>query len=219
MEKIILFLFVACAQTTDRSLDPNTYYMRDMKVTIDGESAYGTMVAPKKWSYDISVDFPGKGDLVLLRTCHREEIREDLGRKEAITYRPQRFLEDQGDCIMEISAFSKDDGKHAWALIDFENRMWQLEGIAKCNGNSYITKGVTVCQSRAGLIQQLKFNEKFTLSPAAKCYPFFEHAIKDKTLEYKVPKEECSFVITGESGRRHKLTTIGYEAVFIRKLR
>lgn len=217
---IILFFMMACADMTIQTPDPEVYYKRDMDLEVNGISYPGTLVVPKSGRYNMKIRFPGKGDLVLLRTCHREEELEDLGSSEQLYYYPATGLEDTGKCYLEVAAFSKKDGQHSWGMVDFQHEMWKLPAVLKCNGQTHNAQGVSICQSKFGLIQEVVFSEKISLSEKAKCFSKLDFEIKDggSVIRFIMPKGECAFVIRGESGKMHKLTTIGYEQILLREL-
>lgn len=220
-KKIIILLFMmACADMSIQSPDPEVYYKRDMDITVNNITYPGTLVVPRSGRYNMRIKFPGKGDLVLLKTCHREEELEGLGSSERLYYSPTPGLEDTGKCYLEIVALSKKDGRHSWGIVDFQHEMWNLPALVKCNGKTHNAHGVSFCQSKFGLVQEIVFSEKVTLSTKARCYALLEHEFFEdgKTLRFITPRGECTFVIKSESGKLHKLTMIGYEQILLREL-
>lgn len=223
MEKIILllisvnFCLMGCA-STQQKLDPLIYYKRDMQVEVNGFKGEGTLVVPKSNDYRIRAKFRGKGDLVTLKTCHREQEMEKLGWRETLNYVPNKGLEDDGKCYLELAAFEHKKGRHSWVLVDFESDLFKLPALIKCAGSTYNSRGVTICQSKEKLVQQIIFPEPVELSEKAKCYAKIEKPVSN-IWEFHTPNRECTFIIRGkESGRFHKLTLIGYEKIIIREL-
>ena len=207
----------SCVSQPTQKLDPLIYYKRELRMDVNDHKAYGTMVIPKSDKYKIKIKFPGKGDLVTLKTCHRETEQEKLGRSEKMYFYPNKGMEDTGMCFLEIAAFEHKKGRHAWGIIDFESDLFTLPAHVKCNGNSYNSRGTTVCQSKEGLLQEIEFPEAVVGSDKALCdkLPFDKD---NKKSRYKTSNRECTYIFKGKSGRFHKLTTIGYEKIIIREL-
>lgn len=218
MIKIISLLLIAgCVSAPSQNLKSNTYYKRDLEISVNKKKGYGTLVVPKESKYRIKIKFPGKGDLVTLKTCHREIESEKLGSKETIDFYPVNGIENNGLCFLEISAFEHKRGRHAWGLIDFESENFKLPAKIKCNGREYNSNGTTICQSKEGLLQVIEFGESVSYSENAKCrmIPFNKDFTKSA---FKMPAGECSFIFKGTSGRLHKITLVGYEDIIIKEL-
>ena len=217
MKFLFLLLFISCVSQPTQNLDPAIYYKRDLSTEVNGFKSNGALVVPRSDSYKIKARFPGEGDLVTIKTCHREEEREDLGRRETIYFTPNKGMEDNGMCFLEIAVYEVKKGRHAWSIIDFENEKFTLPALVKCNGSTWNSRGTTICQSKEGLIQRIEFSEPVEMSPAVECSPL--PLSEDKTIiEYESPNRECTYIIKGQSGNLHKLLTIGYEKLLIREL-
>jgi len=221
MEKITLllislFVISSCVSMSPQKLNPQTYYKRDMLIEINGHKAEGTLVVPKADDYEIKAKFRGKGDLVTLQTCHREEQQEKLGKDEKILFIPVKGLEDAPGCFLEIAAFDH-KGRHSWSLIDFENDLFQLPALIRCNGVVYNSRGVTICQSKQGLLQEIEFSEPVIQAESGSCGKLSSST--GMTLRYAIKPKICTYVFEGvESGKLHKLTTLGGEKIIVRKL-
>jgi len=198
-----------------QKLNPAVYYKKDMRIEIDGHKGYGTLVVQPLPEHRIKVKFGGKGDMVTLKTCHREEEMLDLGRRESFNFIPDEIMEQSGYCYLEIEAFDK-EGRHSWGLVDFNNEKFQLPAHIRCNGSSYNSRGVTVCQSKEGLLQRIEFTEEVVMSSLAKCGTLPTE--DGKVFVFNMPNRECTFIFKGTSGKMHKLLTIGYEEIIIRDL-
>jgi hypothetical protein len=189
-----------------------------MQVEVNGFKGVGTLVVPRSQDYRLRAKFRGKGDLVTLKTCHRENEMEKLGRSERLTFKPVGGLEDDGKCFLEVAAFEHKKGRHSWFMLDFENEQFTLPAFVKCNGSTYNSRGVTICQSKEGLVQVLEFPEPVKISEKAKCFDSIKKP-SGAYWEFNMPNRECSVIAMGmESGRMHKITLIGYEKIIIREL-
>ena len=83
-----------------------------------------------------------------------------------------------------------------------------------CNGITKKTGGVSVCQSRNELIQQIEFKETVVLSPDSDC-DFGQN--EGKKFKYNIKKGRCVYVFKNKTKDEfHRHTTIGYESILIR---
>ena len=82
------------------------------------------------------------------------------------------------------------------------------------NGQTYISNGVSVCQSKEGLFQKIKFNTPVKTATNADCNIKGEGT----EFEFKIKKDYCVTLFKElNSGKLHKLTTVGYENILIRR--
>jgi hypothetical protein len=210
-------LLAGCVSAPIATLDSDVYYKRDLQMKIsgrEGREGRGHVVAPHQDVYEINIKFPGKGDLVTFKTCHREIEVEKAGTSETVPYRPVAGIENTGLCFLEISVFEQGAGRHAWGIIDFENPQFTLDAVLKCNGSTTVSRGTSICASKAGLIQRIEFPEAVVGSDKSKCPPL---PTAGRVVEFKMPERECTYILKGASGKLHKLTTIGHEKILIRK--
>lgn len=224
MDKIILALLLTGCITNQKNLDPDSFYKRDMKIVVNGMSGEGVMVVPKSSSYKIDVEAKGKLDLFTFTTCHREETKEAawqdksiFGNKNKVTvqYSPIPGLEDEGSCPLMLGGYEADKGRHSWAFIDFYTGMETLSAKIKCNGKIKTFLGVSTCQSRNGLIQEIAFDEPVEAgNPGGDC----SMPKSDDKMSFKYPISEglCVFAFMSKSGAVHRLTTLGYSEILIR---
>lgn len=209
------------------------YYQRDMVVTVNGITEEGTVVIPYSDKYEFLVEARGDLDMFIMNTCHKEEKKESAwnvtktvrsglfgwGKKNienknqvSFSYYPNKNLEGDGNCPMELRGVEKLLGRHSWAFVDFENPRFLLPGTLLCNGRELKVNGVGVCQSRSGLKQMLIFEEE--VHPATNSCGFVGDASK---YEIGLVKGPCLVMFIGKiSGKRMKLTTIGYEDILVR---
>jgi hypothetical protein len=214
----------ACAQVPQK-LDADAFYKRDMKITVNGASAEGVIVAPSSDHYDLEIVAKGKLDLFTLASCHREITQEDAGeggifgdaKKIKLTFRPVNGIENTSACPVELGGYEKDLGRHSWGFIDFRSPELTLPAKLKCNGVGQETVGVSVCQSRNGLIEQIVFKAPVRVAkqPDSNC-PQLSSSDGGVTFEYKMPLKQCVYVFGDQTGALHRLTTLGYEKILVR---
>lgn len=223
----IFLLTPSCAPMPVQTLDQNKFYKRDMKLTVDGIAREGVLVAPRAASHSFDIEARGKLDLFTMESCHREVSIEDAGdkgwfadrRHSHVDYRPVPGMEDTGSCVVRFGGYEQSGGRHSWAIIDFEDAETTLPAQMKCNGENYGSNGVTICQSKQGLLQQIQFPTPVVVTPTAACP--LPPAADGKTFLFPMPARECVFnflevVRPGTPARQHRLTTIGYESILIR---
>lgn len=226
MIKILLLLFLCVACTSvQQKLDPKVHYPKDMALNINGHQGVGTIVVPWAQLYKFQVTARGKLDLGTYSTCHREWYQEsawddsdwfDDEHKMKFTFMPNAV--ERGYCPMQLGGYEKKKGRHSWALVDFEDGSATLPAQVHCNGNTYNSRGVTVCQSRAGLLQKIIFPVEVLTSPDKEC-PITKN--KDgKEFEINLTRGECVYMFLEKdekSNRIHRLTTYGYDEVILRE--
>lgn len=227
MKALLVFLLLtSCAAIPNQALNTDTFYRRDMGLTVDGYQGTGTIVVPRAASHHVDIQSAGTLDLFTFETCHRENSIENAGDKgwfadrhhAAVDYVPIRGLEDTGSCVIRMGGYERTQGRHSWAMIDFEDAEDTLPADVKCNGEHWQSRGVTICQAKQGLIEQITFPVEVVISPTAQC-PMPEPS-DGKTFLFNMPARECVYAFTEVAPlgkqRRHRLTTVGYQSILIR---
>lgn len=202
----IFLVITGCQTLSPELLDKEKTYKRTLRFEVDGIESYGTHVASKKTQYSFRFYLPEKPNMIELTSCHRDEILYDPGRKLDYTYRPSPGIEDQPACLLEIAAFDE-KGKNYWALIDFSLEE-KLPAKINCNGKSYISSGVTICQSKAGLIQTIEFDKPVKAVNQERCPKM--QKMRDNFFEYVIAKGKCLYLFS-DGKDEHRLTTLGYD--------
>lgn len=206
---LLLIGLQSCAAA---AVKENLLYKKEVVMTIDGVKASGVYVAPKQTAaYQIRFELPDKPNVVKLSTCHREEIFRDVGKKLDYEYRPIAGLETNGSCLLEIAAFDE-EGAHLWGLIEFAGTE-TMTGHVGCNGQTYLAKGVSFCQTRTGLIQTITFKNVVKVFSPERCPKM---NTKDQlTFEYVMSVDKCIYLFS-DGKEEHRHTTFGYEEVLIK---
>lgn len=221
---ILLLLFTSCS-TLEPQPDPQYFYKLDMKLDVNGFKGEGVLIAGEAKQYKFDIKAKGSLDLFTFTTCHREQTKEKAGesgwfksdKRRRFTYKPMPYIETGSfSCPVHLGGYEKGKGRHSWGLVDFQVKSKTLEAFLKCNGVYQKAIGVSICQARKGLIQEIKFLEP-VLATEKGCTKFRE--LKGNVFRYKMPRGECvfRFVTKNKKQKWHRLTTVGYEKILIRK--
>ncbi len=182
---ILCVLLSSCASIPQTSLPPSmqqTIPNYTLSGSVNGTAFSGVAVIPWSSQYDVKVESSVDVDYMTISTCAR-----DIPITSAISvywtlphnsidypYLPDP-LENHGSCLMRIDAFNKKNpANNAFAILDFETPDATLPATNVCNGAVETTGGVSVCQSKAGLLQEIVFQtpvEIYKPAIAADCVP------------------------------------------------
>lgn len=237
---VLCVLLTGCGSMPPQRLDPKLQYRNDLPFCVEGYGCFeGAAVLPRQQSYKFELSPKGeaKVDFFVATTCNRNRSFEPgdsgfswgplswFGRKREglrYIYVPLEDREDDGDCNLVLHTYEKEKGRHAWAFIRFSHPQYELPATLYCDGEKIQFGGVSVCQAKSGLKQWAEFPEPVMIM-AGKPEHGGECAAphKDETGSYvfAVTKEECGYLIQGQSGQRHHMVTIGYEGELIREVK
>lgn len=127
----------------------------------------GMAAVPHADKYVIQVTTPDAPDLVVITTCHREvTLPKQRDRFEYIFY--PNLIESRGYCPIFISAYSA----KTWltqGFIDIQDPLTDVPASLSCNGEFSKSTGVSVCQSRIGLMEEISFDREMVVGHSAKC--------------------------------------------------
>lgn len=203
-----------------------------MLITHDDVTYEGVAVLPRKARYSIEVESRGQLDLFSLSTCHREWIKERAWNTTKIVktlfgwsrkvyrnavrfdYTPVAIEEKFEYCPMILGAYEQEKGRHSWGFVDFETPDEHLEATMSCNGMIEDVGGVSVCQGREGLIQNLMFEEDVSVESSPGCN---KPEIAGGVAIYEVTAGQCVYLFMGARTKQlHRHTSIGYQDILIR---
>ena len=183
-------------------------YRKDLRFSDSAGTHEGTYIASVKDRHHFRLLFREKPRLVKIRSCHREIVYENPGKSLDFTYSPEAGLEDKIDpCFLEFASFSA-SGYNQTALVDFR-RDETLEAMLTCNGERSIHQGVSICQSREGLLQRLEFDAPVSADGLASCPKLVGNA---QTFIFPISMGICLYFFY-DGTKFHKLVTFGYDDV------
>lgn len=227
----LILVFTGCVDTNKMPIvKSEVFYKRDMILDVAGVKAEGVLVVPISERVPFHITARGDLDLFTLTTCHREETAEDASnvtertgwlfkrtitkkREVKLDFKPTA-LEAKGGCPVMLGGFEEQKGRHSWGLVDFETPEATLKAVLSCNGQVIVTNGVSICQSRASLIQSIKFLVPVTVSPDPGCEI---GKTSGQEFEFSMPQGQCVYAFLDKDNNIHRLTTLGYDQILIRK--
>ena len=209
-------------------------YRKDLRVTVDGVEYRGLGVLPRKAKYQIKINPIGQINRLVIQTCHRDNTQDppfDPKTKKAwfsntieFSYWPERGIEDNRTCPIEIAALEEQKIRNGYAYfdsIDYREEI-SLPAHLRCNGEydnpKLLQPGVGICQTAAGLTQQIFFNTEVILEKVSKeC-----DVMKSKDgfrWEWEAAKDKCVYYFVSnlkhKNGKRlaFRLNSIGFTAI------
>lgn len=216
----LLIFLGACS--TNQVLDQSVIYPRDMRIVFEKQKYDGVAVFPKREVYSFEVHAKGNLDLFTVTSCHREVIKEEAGKsgwfgekkKVDVKYRPRKEIEVSAACPIQLGGYEVSKGRHSWAFIDFEDDENKLPGRVVCSGAERVFNGVSACQAREGLIQEISFEVPAKVFSNCDGFP----ALPGKLFQFKMQRGQCIYGFKElNGGRTHRLTTLGYESILLRE--
>jgi hypothetical protein len=210
-------------------------YQLQLTGSIDGNPFAGIGIGPDGSSHQMVVTSPISVNYFTVQSCHRSTQFLDIittgwfnnNTSFQWTYDEAPTIEDSGDCLLRMCAFSKVVGSPpvACAVVDFESQKYTLPGTNICNGVNGPTWGTAFCHTMVGLIERFEFSAPVVVAPQetnpnppggtywipGQCQGQFvddAHTV----FQYSVPQDECTIVFmeVAKPHRRAKLTVIPY---------
>jgi hypothetical protein len=203
---------------------------RRTKVVPETVTFCGVGVLPYMEKYKMTIRNAGKLNFFAITTCHEEDTTENPDKgifkkngKIYVEYTPTLERTKKQACPMYISAYNR-KRRHGFGIAVFEHPDYKLKSNLFCNGYENEYDGVSVCQSREGLIQKIVFDEPVKLvkpingaaDRKGDCPVIGEDYQKEYT--FKIPSRECWYGFIGKNSKQvHQLLTVGYEEIIIRE--
>lgn len=194
---------------------PDAVFKKDLSINVNGKKFEGVGVLPRAKSYSMEIESKVDVDLFTVTTCHRDFSTQDAinvnwvhpKRSYIYSYTPISGIEDVGSCLVRIAAFNKDKGATAFAVFDLETEKETLPAKMQCNGVNQSFGGVSVCQSREGLIQNIEFETVVDCIDDAK-----NKYLGVKKLQYEIKKGEHIMACRERDApnRIHRHTDFGF---------
>lgn len=205
--------------------------------TIDGNPFVGIAVGGPGPVHDFVIKSASAVNLFVIKSCHRSEKIQDFIKDGWLDptsarwhYQEAPTIEDTGDCMVRMCAFSKEVGAapSACAVVDFKSSSYTLPALNICNGLTGQTSGTALCHTQTGLLERFQFQAPVVTAPAQTDLSDPNNPVPLKIagqcdgkflddqqtlFEYTVPNQECVIVFMerAKPHRKAKLTVIPYD--------
>lgn len=207
---------------------PLYVYRADLQITTDAVTFDGVGVtSARSVAMDINVVSQINLDRVEVETCAREDVCENgkpcngnftiddgwfgtSGKSMTYHYLPSPD-ESVGSCPIYFRVYAKTD-LAAWGFLAFRAPTETLPGHMVCNGVSWNFAGHSMCQTKAGLIQRITFDQPIDDFDADKNCGVTK--IDPKTFELRPALGLCTVEFESQ-GKWHALDLIAYKSVLV----
>lgn len=206
---------------------PKAQYKFDLSGDVNGTPFQGVGVIPLNAAnnYTLTINSAVSVDMITIESCHRSWSDQDMPIEVGNWFKPNHGftftfnladgIENLGTCLWRIGAYNKSGQPQAWAILDFITPESTLPAINHCDGDQGPTRGVSICQSKAGLDEMLEFSVPVELATVTdpQCAP---KTPKDgKHWFYVLPNKNCVvyFQEIAPPHRIHRHTFFGYSAI------
>lgn len=206
----LLMILAGCGLTSQSKVGSvDSVFKHDLWMHVDGVTHMGTGVVDVK-SNRLNIEFNAKkSEFISITTCHRHVILKDKNDSSyEYTYSPERGLE-QRYCPMTIRVYYK-DGRFSFGFLDFKyDPELTLTANVTCNGRNKAYKGSSVCHSKFGLVQGIRFSKRVDVGWEGDC-PKPEYRDGLWYVRTRINKCVYDFYTSNEAFR---YTTLGYDEV------
>lgn len=170
----------------------------------------GACVFKRQSTHLLKAQFQPKTANVIVRSCHRFEavsVADPAKPKLEFRYTPAYGLENQGSCVLFVVGV-REDGSRQMAIADFSGDE-TAKATVHCNGQRLLTEGASLCQSLAGLVQAIWFEEPARVYFPERCA---EPVATSALTRFEIPLSPrlCTYLFVLKSGAKHRLTTWGF---------
>jgi hypothetical protein len=227
---MVLTLFLGCVSKGQLATKLPLYnYKGDIEISVDGRAFEGMGVTILNGPKRIVLKSKARFDLLRISSCHREMTFEKIDYREGwfgmggesarefvFDYSPLD-VEKEEFCPLYFEAYEKRTGSldgvvAAWGMLIFRTTEF-LPSRTECNGTGWSFKGISACQTRAGLEQTISFERKITRhisNPLCQIEPK-----SDRSFRVRGGKGFCYATFT-DGKEKHRLVLLGYDEVLIR---
>ena len=227
LASMAVVMLASCASTQFQKLEKDVFYKRDLGVRVNGQSFEGVVTIPEKGFYEIELEAPADIDMVLWRSCAREDtgspkkpgLFKFLNSKTVeYFYTPNPGQENLDVCPLRIDAYDAKNNQHSWAFLSFERKEFKLEFELDCNARRSSYRGVGSCQHKTGLPMRAHFGEEVRFAPPKPDGCPMPEPVPNEFGVWTWPMAtgECLYKAETRDGKKARFIGIGYEGVLIR---
>lgn len=212
MKKILLLLTtimssLSCVSPQQTQFPSDLDNRATLKFSVNGIKQDGIAVINRASYYNIEVQLPKDTVELVVSSCHRE-LFFNVESKSVFrySYAPLTWLENDGSCIVTLSAHTR-DGFRDFGLIDFTSNE-TLKGELYCNGGK--TAGTaTFCQAKESTVQMLWLDSIAKVKSSCEL-PTGSHSEPEaRQFFITVQKGYCIYAFYTQK-EIHRLTIYGY---------
>lgn len=207
---------------------PLYVYRADLQITVDKVTFDGVGVTgARSTAMDIDIVSQINLDRVEVETCARQDVCESgkpcngnfaidadwfgaVGKHMVYHYTPS-VDESVGSCPIYFRVYSKKD-LAAWGFIAFRSKTETLPSHTVCNGVTWQFAGHSMCQTKAGLIQRITFDQPIDDYDVDKTCGLTK--IDPKTFQLRPTLGICTGSFLSK-GLWHGLDLIAYDSVLV----
>lgn len=223
---MLLFCLTCCSTIPEAmtALAP-TVYKYDIKGSVNGVPFNGVGVIPDASQYQIKIISPVDVDMLTITSCNRDvaiQAAISVGWFESsggypYTYAPDPVEKHLG-CLIKLGSYNKAHGQNAWGILLPQSQAATLPATVVCNGEIQNVGGVSICQSRVGLKQEIIFSEPvriFVKAIKPGCVPETQDNL---AWTYETALGTCAvdFMTVASPHKIHYLETVGYNEIEVR---
>ena len=223
-----LLLFTAGCATLDgvQTGESILTYKADMRITVDGTTFEGLAVTEMGAAdrvITIQVVSDAKLDALYVRTCGRFKDFKKLspnwygGAGKTFTYQYKPIgMERETACPLFFEAYDLTNALSAWGMVAFRdgNDLPTSKFGAACNGTGWTFKGLTACQTQAGLYQSIEFDSDILFREESSSCNLTK--LSPRKFSYKPGLGRCVATFS-DGSRHHKLIAIGFKRPLLRE--
>ena len=229
---ILSFMAIGCS-TVLPEMDSDINYQRDIEFEVqyynakkkrwsEPEKFVGVGVIKQAIKYRVTLYAPGKVDMMVLYSCHRE-LKTPHPTSSGGWFSSKRYVfEFEADpaiekgkmCMLNAGVYEKKKGRHGWGLLAIAHQNAHLKATVRCNGKVETKTGTSFCQAKEGLIQMIQFAGPVETTMYGKCII----AIPEDGMnwEYLMPKNKCILTFIDMDLEEHVHYMYGYDTIPIR---
>ena len=211
----VALILSGCTNQTVKTEKPYYNYHPEMQIGLGGRHYRGLAATKLSGPIAIQITSPITLDRVEFSTPGRHEVIRnfdpgwfsDVTKVMTYNYVPTAY-EMETNASLHIQAFSSGVQK-AWGMVMFRQEE-QLKGHIDCNGEGWNYSGVSVCATKAGLEQQLKFEVPVIYEAGPNCT--IKQSEDKKSFLVRSGIGWCRAVFS-DSQNFHTLDLLGYDEV------
>jgi hypothetical protein len=181
-----------------------------MIFTVNNVAYEGYGVIPRQTSQTITFVLPKDPLKLMITTCNREEFFPAPQSPFKYNFVPLMYVENLDSCLLTATVITA-KGETYRSIIDFVSGE-TLTATSKCNGKALKRTGVELCQSRAGLIQVLQFDNDVVAVAQDGCAPL-KPAFGPFSYQYSMSQGFCAYRFMDKDKKVFRLTTFGYTTI------